>query len=144
MNKVDLCNELSENFLGYAEAVNLDRAIPDAKSGLKPVARRILWIMHDGGYSSNKPHKKCAKIVGEVMGRVHPHGDAAIYEAMVRLAQPWVLRYPLIDFHGNWGSIAGDGPAANRYTEAKLPKIVEEGMLDGLKKKVVDLQSNYS
>ena len=74
MNKVDLCNELSENFLGYAEAVNLDRAIPDAKSGLKPVARRILWIMHDGGYSSNKPHKKCAKIVGEVMGRVHPHG----------------------------------------------------------------------
>ena len=144
MNKVDLCNELSENFLGYAEAVNLDRAIPDAKSGLKPVARRILWIMHDGGYSSNKPHKKCAKIVGEVMGRVHPHGDAAIYEAMVRLAQPWVLRYPLIDFHGNWGSIAGDGPAANRYTEAKLPKIVEEGMLDGLKKKVVDFQSNYS
>ena len=144
MNKVDLCNELSENFLGYAEAVNLDRAIPDAKSGLKPVARRILWIMYDGGYSSKKPHKKCAKIVGEVMGRVHPHGDSAIYEAMVRLAQPWVLRYPLVDFHGNWGSIAGDGPAANRYTEAKLPKIVEEGMLDGLKNKVVDFQSNYS
>ena len=144
MNKVDLCNELSENFLGYAEAVNSDRAIPDAKCGLKPVARRILWVMYDGGYLSSKTHKKCAKITGEVMGRVHPHGDSAIYEALVRLAQPWVLRYPLIDFHGNWGSIAGDGAAANRYTEAKLPKIVEDGMLQGLKKKVVDFQPNYS
>lgn len=144
MNKVDLCKELSENFLGYAEAVNSDRAIPDAKSGLKPVARRILWIMHDGGYSSSKPHRKCAKIAGEVMGRVHPHGDSAIYEAMVRLAQPWVLRYPLVDFHGNWGSITGDGAASSRYTEAKLPKITEDGMLEGLKKKVVDFQPNYS
>ena len=144
MNKVDLCNELSENFLGYAEAVNSDRAIPDAKSGLKPVARRILWILYDKGIISSKPHKKCARSVGEVMGRVHPHGNTSIYEALVRLAQPWVLRYPLIDFHGNWGSIAGDGPAADRYTEARLSKIAEDGMLEGLKKKVVDFQPNYS
>ena len=144
MIKADLCKELSDNFLGYAEAVNSDRAIPDAKSGLKPVAKRILWIMHDTGFSSNKPHKKCAKTVGEVMGRVHPHGDSSIYEAMVRLAQPWVLRYPLVDFHGNWGSIAGDGPAAARYTESRLSKISEEGMLEGLKKRVVDFQPNYS
>lgn len=144
MNRVDLCNELSENFLGYAEAVNSDRAIPDAKSGLKPVARRILWILYDKGIVSSKPHKKCARSVGEVMGRVHPHGNTSIYEALVRLAQPWVLRYPLIDFHGNWGSIAGDGPAADRYTESRLSKIAEEGMLEGLKKKVVDFQLNYS
>ena len=144
MNKVELCNELSENFLGYAEAVNSDRAIPDAKSGLKPVARRILWMMYDNGFTSNKPHKKCAKTVGEVMGRVHPHGDSSIYEAMVRLSQPWVLRYPLLDFHGNNGNIAGDGAAAPRYTEARLSKISESGMLDGLKKKIVDFQLNYS
>ena len=144
MIKAELCKELSENFLGYAEAVNSDRAIPDAKSGLKPVARRILWIMYDTGFTSNKPHKKCAKTVGEVMGRVHPHGDSSIYEAMVRLSQPWVLRYPLVDFHGNWGSMAGDGPAAARYTESRLSKIAEEGMLEGIKKKVVDFQPNYS
>ena len=144
MIKVDLCNELSENFLGYAEAVNSDRAIPDARSGLKPVARRIMWIMYDCGFLSNKPHKKSAKSVGEIMGRVHPHGDSSIYEAMVRLAQPWVLRYPLVDFHGNYGNISGDGPAAARYTETRLSKIAEEGMLGGIKKKIVDFQPNYS
>ena len=144
MNKVELCHELSENFLGYAEAVNSDRAIPDAKSGLKPVARRILWMMYDNGFTSSKPHKKCAKTVGEVMGRVHPHGDSSIYEAMVRLSQPWVLRYPLLDFHGNNGNIAGDGAAAARYTEARLSKISEAGMLEGIKKKIVDFQPNYS
>lgn len=144
MNKVDLCKELNDNFLRYAEATNSDRAIPDATSGLKPVARRILWMMHDNGFTSSKPHKKCAKTVGEVMGRVHPHGDSSIYEAMVRLSRPWVLRYPLIDFHGNNGNIAGDGAAAPRYTESRLSKIAEDGMLDGLKKKVVDFQPNYS
>ena len=144
MNKVDLCKELNDNFLRYAEATNSDRAIPDATSGLKPVARRILWMMHDNGFTSSKPHKKCAKTVGEVMGRVHPHGDSSIYEAMVRLSRSWTLRYPLIDFHGNNGNIAGDGAAAPRYTESRLSKIAEDGMLDGLKKKVVDFQPNYS
>lgn len=144
MNKVDLCKELNDNFLRYAEATNSDRAIPDATSGLKPVARRILWMMHDNGFTSSKPHKKCAKTVGEVMGRVHPHGDSSIYEAMVRLSRPWVLRYPLIDFHGNNGNIAGDGAAAPRYTESRLSKIAEDGMLAGIKKKIVDFQPNYS
>jgi len=143
MNK-DLCQALSENFLAYAEACNTDRAIPDAKSGLKPVARRILWIMHDNNFGSSKPHKKCAKTVGDVMARVHPHGDSSIYEALVRLSQPWTMRYPLIDFHGSNGNIAGDGAAAYRYTESRLAKISEDGLLDGLKKKVVDFIPNYS
>ena len=140
----DLSKELGQNFINYAAAVNGDRAIPDALTGLKPVARRIMFIMDDEGVSSSKPHKKCAKIVGSVMGRVHPHGDSSIYEAMVRLSQPWVMRYPLIDWHGNNGSIGGDGAAAHRYTESRLAKIAEEGLLSNLKKKNVDWQPNYS
>ena len=140
----DVTTELSLNFLAYAMAVNTDRAIPDAKSGLKPVARRILWDMYNTGTLSSKVHVKCAKIVGDTMGRFHPHGDTAIYDALVRLAQPWSLRYPLVDFHGNMGSQGGDSAASARYTEAKLSKIAEFGLLDGLKKKVVDFQLNYS
>lgn len=139
----DLQYELSKNFIEYAAAVNLDRSIPDARSGLKPVARRILWGAYDGGYSSNKEYAKCAKIVGDVMGNWHPHGDSSIYGALVHLSQPWVMRYPLIDFHGNMGNIGGDGPAAYRYTNARLEKLAEEGMLSGLKKKVVDFMPNY-
>ena len=118
----ELTHELSQNFIEYAVAVNSDRAIPDAKSGLKPVARRILFGALTNRYTSNKAHVKCAKIVGDVMGQFHPHGDSSIYGALVRLAQPWVMRYPLIDFHGNMGNIGGDGPAAYRYTEARLNK----------------------
>ena len=118
-------------------------AIPDATSGLKPVARRILWGAFDGGYSSSKEYAKCARIVGDVMGKWHPHGDSSIYGALVRLSQPWIMRYPLIDFHGNMGSIAGDGPAAYRYTNARLAKISEEGLLDGIKKKNVNFIANY-
>ena len=140
----DITDELSDNFLAYAAAVNTDRAIPDAKSGLKPVARRILWDMYASGILSSKGFKKSAGIVGDTMGRFHPHGDSSIYGALVRLAQPWVMRYPLIDFHGNKGNIGGDGAASMRYTEAKLSKIGEFGMMDGLKKKVVDFQPNYS
>ena len=143
MYKSDLVKELSENFIEYAAAVNEDRAIPDAKSGLKPVARRIIYSAFDNGMYSNKPHIKNARIVGNVMGALHPHGDSSIYGALVRLAQPWVMRYPLLDFHGNMGNIAGDGPAASRYTEARLSKLTEEGMLQGMKKNVVDWQSNY-
>ena len=124
--KNDLIKELGTNFIEYAVAVNSDRAIPDAKSGLKPVAKRILYGAFDNGFSSAKPHVKCANIVGEVMAKFHPHGDSSIYGALVRLAQPWVMRYPLIDWHGNMGNIAGDGPAAYRYTEAKLIKEMEE------------------
>lgn len=142
-NTSELVNELSQNFIEYAVAVNSDRAIPDAKCGLKPVARRILYGAYVEGRSSNKPHVKCARIVGDVMGSFHPHGDSSIYGAMVRLSQPWVMRYPLIDFHGNQGSINGDGPAAYRYTEARLSKFCEDGMLQGLKKRNVDFIPSY-
>ena len=140
----ELEQELGQNFINYAGAVNGDRAIPDALTGLKPVARRIMFIMNDEGVSSSKPHRKCAKTVGSVMGRVHPHGDSSIYEAMVRLSQSWVMRYPLIDWHGNNGNIGGDGAAAHRYTESRLSKIAEDGLLANLKKKNVDWQPNYS
>lgn len=139
----DLVKELSTNFIEYAAAVNTDRAIPDATSGLKPVARRILYGTLDGGHLSNKPHVKCARIVGDVMGVLHPHGDSSIYGALVRLAQDWVMRYPLIDFHGNVGNIAGDGPAHYRYTEARLSKLSEMGLLKGLKKRNVEFTPNY-
>lgn len=139
----DLTKELGTNFIEYAVAVNTDRAIPDAKSGLKPVAKRILWSAYEEGRVSSKPHVKAARIVGDVMGKYHPHGDSSIYGAMVRLSQPWVMRYPLIDWHGNNGNIAGDGPAAARYTEARLSKISEEGLLNGIKKNNVDFVPNY-
>lgn len=142
--KNDLVNELGLNFIEYAVAVNSDRAIPDAKSGLKPVAKRILYGAYDCGFNSSKPHVKCANIVGNVMAEWHPHGDSSIYGALVRLSQPWVMRYPLIDFHGSNGNIDGDGPAAYRYTEARLSKFTEEGLLAGIKKKNVDFIPNYS
>ena len=139
----NLINELSTNFIEYAAAVNSDRAIPNAVDGLKPVAKRIIYGAYAGGRTSNKPHVKCAKIVGDVMGSYHPHGDSSIYGALVRLAQNWVMRYPLIDFHGNVGNQAGDGPAAPRYTESRLAKITEDGMLQGIKKNNVDFIPNY-
>lgn len=143
MHNNELKNELGVNFIEYAVAVNTDRAIPDAKSGLKPVAKRILWSAYETGRTSAKPHVKCARIVGDTMGAYHPHGDSSIYGALVRLSQNWVLRYPLMDFHGSNGNIAGDGPAAARYTEARLSKLAEDGMLYGLKKKNVNFIDNY-
>ena len=140
----DLVQELGTNFIEYAVAVNTDRAIPDAKSGLKPVAKRILYGAFDQGRVFSKPHVKCADIVGNVMADWHPHGDSSIYGALVRLAQPWVMRYPLIDFHGSMGNRDGDGPAAYRYTEARLAKLTEDGMLKGIKKDSVDFIPNYS
>ena len=142
--KNDLIKELGTNFIEYAVAVNTDRAIPDATSGLKPVARRILWSSFENGRTFSKPHVKAARIVGDVMGAYHPHGDSSIYGALVRLSQNWVMRYPLIDWHGNNGNIAGDGAAHMRYTEARLSKLAEEGMLNGLKKRNVDFIPNYS
>ena len=141
--KNDLIKELSTNFIEYSYAVNTDRAIPDARSGLKPVAKRILWSAYESGFFYSIPHEKSARIVGNTMSAYHPHGDSSIYSAMVRLSQPWVLRYPLIDWHGSNGNIAGDGPAASRYTEARLSLIAEEGMLAGIKKKNVDFGPNY-
>lgn len=142
-NKIDLYSEMKQNFIEYAVACNSDRAIPDATTGLKPVAKRILWGAWDGGRTSNKPHVKCAKVVGDVMGSWHPHGDSSIYGALVRLAQPWTMRYPLIDIHGNLGTQDGDGPAAMRYTECRLTKLSEDGMLAGLKRNAVEYMPNY-
>jgi DNA gyrase subunit A len=142
--KNDLINELGTNFIEYAVAVNTDRAIPDATSGLKPVAKRILWSTFESGRLFSKPHVKAARIVGDVMGAYHPHGDTSIYGALVRLSQSWIMRYPLIDWHGNNGNIAGDGAAHMRYTEARLAKLAEDGMLNGLKKRNVDFIPNYS
>ena len=144
MQNNDLINELGINFIEYAVAVNTDRAIPNATDGLKPVAKRILYGTFDCGFKNEKPHVKCANIVGNVMADWHPHGDSSIYGTLVRLSQPWVMRYPLIDFHGSNGNIDGDGPAAYRYTEARLAKLAEEGMLNGIKKNNVDFVSNYS
>ena len=143
--KNDLTKELGTNFIEYAVAVNTDRAIPNAKDGLKPVAKRILWGAEDKTKCvSSKPHVKAAKLVGDIMGTYHPHGDSSIYGALVRLSQNWVMRYPLIDFHGNNGNIIGDGPAHMRYTEARLSKLAEDGMLFGIKKRNVDFIPNYS
>ena len=145
MNNIthDIIQELHTNFIEYAVAVNTDRAIPDARDGLKPVAKRILYGAYITGRVNSKPHVKSARIVGDVMGTWHPHGDSSIYGAMVRLSQNWVLRYPLIDWHGNNGNIIGDGTAHMLYTEAKLAKISEDGLLTGLKKKNVDFIPNY-
>lgn len=146
MNEIltDLVNELGTNFIEYAVAVNTDRSIPDAKTGLKPVAKRILYDAYTTGCASSKPHVKCAAIVGDTMGRFHPHGDSSIYGALVRLSEDWTMRYPLIDFHGNNGNRDGDPPAHQRYSEARLAKITEDGMLVGMKKNVVDTIPNYS
>ena len=143
MQSNDIIKEMSTNFIEYAVAVNSDRAIPDARDGLKPVAKRILWSTFEEKRLHNKPHVKSARIVGDVMGRYHPHGDSSIYGAMVRLSQPWIMRYPLIDWHGSNGNVAGDGPAAARYTEARLAQISEEGLLNHVKENNVDFIPNY-
>ena len=143
MEQTDVRKELSQNFIDYAMAVNIERAFPDARDGLKPVARRVLYEAYINGYTSSKPHVKSANIVGRTMADFHPHGDTAIYEALVRIAQPWTMRYPLIDGHGNFGNRDGDGPAAARYTESRLTKISEDGLLANIKKNTVDFQPNY-
>lgn len=139
----DVKRELGQNFIEYAAAVNSDRAIPDAKCGLKPVARRILYGAYVGKYNSTKAHEKCAKLVGDVMGNLHPHGDSSIYGAMVHISRPWIMRYPLMDFYGNMGNIGGDDAAAYRYTNIRLAKLSEEGMLMGLNKRNVDFIPDY-
>ncbi len=143
MQTSDLIQELGTNFIEYAAAVNTDRAIPDARDGLKPVAKRILWDAYTNKFTYNKPHVKAARIVGDTLSKWHPHGDSSVYGAMVRLSQPWVMRYPLIDWHGSNGNIAGDGPAAARYTEARLAQISEDGLLDHVKENNVDFIPNY-
>ena len=140
--EAEISKEMKKAYIDYAMSVIIARALPSAEDGLKPVHRRILWTMHQMGLQSNKPTKKSARIVGDTMGKFHPHGDAAIYDAMVRMAQDFSLRYPLIKGQGNFGSMDGDPPAAMRYTEAKMEKIAEE-LLEDIEKKTVEMRPNF-
>ena len=144
MSNYEICQEMGQNFIDYAYAVNTDRSIPSAADGLKPVHRRILWSMYKEKNTADKAHVKCARIVGDVIGKYHPHGDTSVYDAMTRLAQEWNVRYPFINWHGNKGNIGGDGAAAMRYTEARLNPLAQDGMLQNLNKNIVDMQPNYS
>ncbi|MDO4833048.1 MAG: DNA gyrase subunit A, partial [Clostridia bacterium] len=139
---VDLNNEMRKSFLDYSMSVIIQRALPDVRDGLKPVHRRILYTMFENGLSPDKPYRKCADTVGSVLGRYHPHGDSSVYDAMVRLAQSFSMRYTLVDGHGNFGSIDGDPPAAYRYTESRMSKISLR-MLQDIDKDTVDFMSNY-
>src|SRR4030042_1327125 len=130
VKNVEIESEMRESYLSYAMSVIVGRALPDVRDGLKPVHRRILYAMSDMGMRHNTAYKKCARIVGEVLGKYHPHGDTAVYESMVRMAQDFSIRYPLVDGHGNFGSIDGDSPAAIRYTEARLSEFAEEILAD--------------
>ncbi len=142
INPVDINEEMRNAYLDYAMSVIVARALPDARDGLKPVHRRILYAMHDMGIRANTPHRKSARIVGEVLGKYHPHGDKAVYDSMVRMAQEFSLRYPLVDGQGNFGSIDGDSAAAMRYTEARLAKIATE-LLDDIDKETIDFTENF-
>ncbi len=139
---VSITSEVRTAYLSYAMSVIVSRALPDARDGLKPVQRRILYGMWDMGFRNNQPYKKCARIVGDVLGKMHPHGDSAVYDALARMAQPWSMRYPLVDGQGNFGSVDGDPPAAMRYTEARLAKIAEELLFD-IDKNTVDFRDNF-
>lgn len=142
LHDIDLEHTMKQSFIEYSMSVITQRALPDVRDGLKPVHRRIIYTMNESGNTADKPHRKCAYTVGEVLGKYHPHGDASVYDALVRLAQNFSLRYPLIDGHGNFGSVDGDPPAAYRYTEARLAKIANE-MTSDIGKKVVDFTTNY-
>src|SRR3970040_2037247 len=130
IQQVDIDSQMREAYLDYAMSVIVARALPDARDGLKPVHRRILYAMQELGIRSNSSYKKSARIVGEVLGKFHPHGDSAVYEAMARMAQDFSMRYLLVDGQGNFGSVDGDAPAAMRYTEARLQKLAEELLAD--------------
>src|SRR6185369_5175498 len=139
---INIEDEMKRSYLDYAMSVIVGRALPDIRDGLKPVHRRILYGMHDMGLAPNRPTVKCAKITGQVMGKFHPHGDAAIYDSLVRMAQSFSMRYPLVQGQGNFGSVDGDPPAAMRYTEARLARIAT-ALLEDIDKETVDFRPNY-
>ena len=142
IHEVDLQKTMEKSYIDYAMSVIASRALPDVRDGLKPVQRRVLYSMIELNNGPDKPHRKCARIVGDTMGKYHPHGDSSIYGALVNMAQDWSTRYPLVDGHGNFGSVDGDGAAAMRYTEARLSKISME-MLADINKNTVDFQPNF-
>ena len=140
--KINIEEEMKSSYIDYSMSVIVSRALPDVRDGLKPVHRRVLFGMDELGLTSGKPYKKSARIVGEVLGKYHPHGDSSVYMAMVRMAQEWSLRYPLVDGQGNFGSVDGDSPAAMRYTEARMAKITEDMLID-IDKDTVDMMDNF-
>ena len=133
--QTDLRNEMSRSYMEYAMSVIVGRALPDARDGLKPVHRRILYAMYELGLTNDRPYRKCARVVGEVLGKYHPHGDTAVYDALVRMAQDFSMRMPLIDGHGNFGSVDNDPPAAMRYTESRLQALTTDALLEDSKAK---------
>ena len=137
---VNIEEEMRQSYMDYAMSVIVGRALPDVRDGLKPVQRRVLYAMYNAGLLSNKKHLKCANVVGKVLGEFHPHGDSSVYEALVRIAQPWNLRYPLVDGQGNFGSIDGDPAAAYRYTECRMTAISEQLLAD-IENETVDSKS---
>lgn len=139
---ISIEEQMKSAYIDYSMSVIVGRALPDVRDGLKPVHRRVLYGMHDLGVSYNKAYKKSARIVGEVLGKYHPHGDSSVYDTMVRMAQDWSLRYPLVDGQGNFGSMDGDSPAAMRYTEARLSRISDE-LLSDIRKDTVDFKLNF-
>ena len=139
---IDIEQEVKRSFLDYSMSVIVSRALPDVRDGLKPVHRRILYALYEQGMTPDKPHRKSANLVGEVLGKYHPHGDSAVYDAMVRMAQNFSFRYPMVDGHGNFGSIDGDSAAAMRYTEVRMAPIAME-MLTDIDKKTVSFKPNY-
>ena len=141
--QTDLRNEMSRSYLEYAMSVIVGRALPDARDGLKPVHRRILYAMYELGLTSSRPYRKCARVVGEVLGKYHPHGDTAVYDALVRMAQDFSMRMPLIDGHGNFGSVDNDPPAAMRYTESRLQSLTDESLLEDIESETVDFADNF-
>ena len=142
ISPVNLEDEMRQSYLDYAMSVIVGRALPDVRDGLKPVHRRVLYAMSVLGNDFNKPYKKSARVVGDVIGKYHPHGDTAVYDTIVRMAQPFSLRYMLVDGQGNFGSVDGDAPAAMRYTEVRMSKIAHELLAD-LDKETVDFAENY-
>ncbi|MDB5701491.1 MAG: gyrase subunit, partial [Sphingomonadales bacterium] len=140
---INIVDEMKSSYLDYAMSVIVARALPDVRDGLKPVHRRILWSAYESGFVHNKAYRKCARIVGDAMGKYHPHGDQSIYDALARMTQDWSMRLPLIDGQGNFGSMDPDPPAAMRYTEARLAKVAGVGLLDDIDKETVDFTPNY-
>ena len=138
-----LHTEMERSYLEYAMSVIVGRALPDVRDGLKPVHRRILYAMHELGLTPDRPYRKCARVVGDVLGKYHPHGDQAVYDALVRMVQDFSSRYPLLEGHGNFGSVDNDPPAAMRYTETRLAPIAQQAMLTEIGEATVDYTSNF-
>src|SRR3984893_5497118 len=141
-NHINIEDEMRRSYLAYAMSVIVGRALPDVRDGLKPVHRRVLWAMHELGNTFNRPHKKSARVVGDVIGKYHPHGDVPVYDTIVRMTQDFSMRYPLIDGQGNFGSVDGDAPAAMRYTEVRMARLANELLAD-IEKETVTFQPNY-